>query len=375
MLPDYPEATRRAFARNLLRHGLRLARGENLLIETWTATLPWAVSLSLEARVLGARPLLSLKDEASYWKSLEENPNGLLGKAGDHEWAALRASDAYVSLYGPMDTAREERLPASVARRAASSDHEIMRLIDKYRIRTLRWDLGRTNEIWARRYGVDLGRWRTELIQATSVDPRRMRREGLRVADLLRKGREVSITHPNGTSLSLRLARRRPKLDDGMIDDDDIRAGNIALVVPSGVVSVTPLETFAEGTFVSTSTGALWIREEEGHVPSGRWTFRHGRLAEFEIAGDGTRLRQELRRLGNPNLHPGLLSVGLNPRISSIPLLFDQERGAITLMIGRNVQLGGQSRTPRLSVYLPLQGGSVEIDGTLVVDRGSLVVA
>ncbi len=373
MLPNYPEAVRRAFARNLLRNALRLARGENLLIETWSATLPWAVSLSLEARVLGARPLLSLKDEAAYWRSFAEAPATQVGKVGNHEWAALRAADAYVCLYGPMDTAREEALPRAAFRRQESDNHESMRLIEKYGVRTIRWDLGRTSETWARRYGVDLGRWRSELVEATSVDPREMRRVGLGVGERLRKGREVSITHPNGTSLSLRLAHRAPKLDDGMIDEEDVRAGNIMLVLPSGVVSTTPLETYAEGTFVANSTGALWIRDEEGHLPPGRWTLRHGALERFEVRRYGAHLRTELRRMGNPRVRPGLLSVGLNPKISSIPLLFDQERGTITLMLGRNAHLGGKSRSPRVIAYLPLRGGSLEIDGEPVVNRGQLV--
>ena len=32
---------------------LEMKRGENLLVETWSATLEWAESLVLEARILG----------------------------------------------------------------------------------------------------------------------------------------------------------------------------------------------------------------------------------------------------------------------------------------------------------------------------------
>jgi leucyl aminopeptidase (aminopeptidase T) len=373
MLPSYPEPVRRAFARNLLRNALRLSRGENLLIETWSETLPWAVSLSLEARVLGARPLLSLHDEPGFWRSQSEVPAGQLGRVGDHEWAALRSSSAYVYLYGPMDTVREEALPAEAARRIASNHHELMRLVEKYRVRMVRWDLGRTSPTWARRYGVDLGAWRRELIDAASVDPRSMQRAGQRVGDRLRRGREAVITHPNGTSLTLRLAHRSPKLDDGMIDEHDVRAGNLILVVPSGVVATTVAETFAEGTFVSTGTGALWIREQEGHLPPGTWTFRGGALAGFDLTGDGAPLRRELSRLGHPKLRPGLVSVGLNPRTSTIPLLFDQELGTITLEIGRNVQLGGRNRSPHVAAWVPLRGGTLEIDGQLVVHGGRIV--
>ncbi len=178
MLPSYPESMRRAFARNLLRNTLRLKRGENVLIETWSGTLPWAINLDLEARLMGARPLLSVKDEPAYWRSTSGSAVNQLGRIGNHEWAALSASDAYVYLYGPEDALREEKLPQAASRRADSNNHELMRVIQKYGIRSVRWDLGRTSALWARRYSIDLRSWRNELVDAAMVDPADMQRDG-----------------------------------------------------------------------------------------------------------------------------------------------------------------------------------------------------
>ena len=373
MLPTYPESRRRAFARNLLRNGLGLTRGENLLVETWSATLPWAISLTAEARTIGARPLLSVKDEPTYWRSVAEGATSQIGRVGDHEWAALRASDVYVYLYGPLDTVREESLPQAAVRRAESNNHELMRVLQKHGVRTARWDLGRTSELWAKRYGVGLHTWREELISASLIDPQAMRRAGRPIGQKLEAGHTATITHPNGTSLALRLARRRAKLDDGVIDADDLRSGNVIMVVPSGVASVTPAETYAEGSFVSNATGVLYARNRETPLSPGRWVFEDGGLVGYDRARAGKELGLALSELDNPRVPPGQLSVGLNPRISRIPLLFDQERGAITFEIGRNAPMGGRSRTPRLMAYLPLRGGSLEVDGEPLVRRGELV--
>jgi leucyl aminopeptidase (aminopeptidase T) len=375
MLPAYPESLRRAFARNLLRNTLRLGRGESLLIETWNATLPWATSLELEARILGARPLVSFKDEPTYWQSLSSTPTAQLGRVGAHEWAAIKASDAYVYLYGPADAAREESLPPAALRRAQSNNHELMRVIQKYGIRSVRWDLGRTSELWARRYGVNLRTWRQELVDAALVDPRGMARDGSRIAKRLERGREAIVTHPNGTRLALRLAHRRPKVDDGVIDQNDVSSGNVVMVVPAGVVSVTVDELHAEGSLVSNATGVLYTRDAEVPLPRGRWTFQDGVLEDFDCPGGGSRLRRELALLNNPAVRPGQISVGLNPRISTIPLLFDQARGSITVEIGRNSQLGGRSRTPHLHAYLSLTSGSLQVDGESIVEKGELLLA
>jgi aminopeptidase len=375
MLPSYPEPLRRAFARNLLRNALRLVRGENLLIETWSATLPWAVSLSEEARALGAPPLLSVLDEDAYWRSVNEGPSSQIGRVGDHQWAALRASDAFVYFYGPLDAGREAALPPAAARRAEANDHELMRLIQKYGVRTLRWDLGRTSPLWARRYGINLERWRHELIDATMVDPKGMHRDGARIADRLRRGKQLTITHPNGTDLTLRLAHRRPRVDDGILDARDVKEGNVMMVVPAGVTSATIDERFAEGTFVSNQTGVLYGPRMEVPLRPCRLTFGGGELTDVDRGPGGRSLRRDLTTLGNPRVPPGQVSVGLNPRISTIPLLFDQVRGMITLEIGRNAQMGGRTHAPRLVAYADLKGGSLAIDGEPVVRAGHLLTA
>ncbi len=373
MLPDYPEALRRAFARNLLRRALQIVRGENVLIDTWSATLPWAITVSEEARAMGAQPLLSVHDEAAYWRGLEAAPDSQVGRVGEHQWAALKASDAFVFFYGPMDTTREEAVPPVVSRRTEANNHEMMRLVQKYRVRTLRWDLGRTSAVWARRYGIDLANWRRELVEAAMLDPSGMQRDGTRIAHRLRAGRELKITHRNGTDLTLRLGHRRPRVDDGIIDKRDVREGAIMTVIPSGVTSVTVDERFAEGSFVSNHTGVFWAEARETPIPPTRWTFRDGRLADVDRGIGGRRLRRAIAALGNPHIPPGLISVGLNPRISNIPLLFDQSRGTITLEIGQNDQRGGRTRTPHLVAYADLTGGSLSVDGEALVDRGHLV--
>ncbi|MGI0071398.1 MAG: hypothetical protein ACRECT_04940 [Thermoplasmata archaeon] len=373
MLPSYPESKRRAFARNVLQHSLRLKRGENLLVETWDATLPWAESVVLEARILGARPLMVVEDEATYWKSVEAAAANL-GQVGTHEWAAVKATHAHIYFYGPLDTDRYEGLSPSVWNRIDAVDHEWFRLIERYGIRSVRFDLGATNESRARRFGIDLDAWRREMIDASSIDPRTLQRDGARVAQRLRRGKEVTIAHPNGTDLTLHLAGRRPKVDDGVVDEADLRAGNPATVMPSGVVTVAVDEGYAEGTLVSNASGAMFVRGAETPLREGTWEFRRGRLTEYSYQLGAEAFRRAYARLGSGKDRPGLLSIGLNAAITSIPNLFDQERGVVTVAIGRNSFLGGSTRTPHFSAYQSVRGATVEVDGQTVIDRGELAV-
>lgn len=373
VLPSYPESKRRALARGILVNTLRVKRGESLLIETWSATLPWALSAVLEARIIGARPMLVLEDEETFWRSVAEAPTANVGQVGAHDWAALKASDAHLYFYGPMDTEREEALPQAVVNRRTAADHEWFRLVEKFGVRSARWDLGRTSERWASRYGVDLQQWRSELIEAATVDPRTLQKDGARIGNVLRRGKEVRISHTNGTELTLRLAGRPPKVDDGVIDDADVQAGNVVAIVPSGVTAVGVDETYAEGRFVSNIPGVMFVQGEETPLSGGDWTFARGRLTRASFASGGDAFRRVFAKLGMGKDRPGLLSVGLNPRISSIPLLFDQQRGIVTVTIGRNSHVGGATRTPHFSVYQSLKGATLEVDGESVVEAGALV--
>jgi leucyl aminopeptidase (aminopeptidase T) len=372
MLPSYPEATRRGLARNLLRNSLRLKRGENLLIETWSATLPWAQSAVVEARILGARPLLVVEDEESYWASFGEAPSGNLEFTGSHEWAALKESDAYLEFLGPMDTSKAEARPAAILNRIRANEHEWLRLIHKFRVRSVRWDLGRTSALWARRYHVNLARWRKVLIEAAAVDPGSLRKAGNRLAQPLRLGHLATITHPNGTHLTLRLAGRQPRVDDGIVDEEVARTKTPITVVPSGVVGVAVDETTADGVFLANTTGTLFTHEREAPI-RGRWSFRQGRLADYSLTMGSDFFRQEIHKVGAENLTPGLLSIGLNPKISAIPLLFDQEKGTITFEIGRNINFGGRTRTPHVYAYQAIRGATLKVDGQTLVRGGRIL--
>jgi leucyl aminopeptidase (aminopeptidase T) len=373
MLPSYPESKMRALARNILSNTLRMKRGENLFIETWSATLPWAEAFVLEARILGARPMLTLEDEETYWKTVKEAPAAHVAQVGSHDWAALKASHAYMYFYGPLDVERLEALPSSVKNRLYANDNEWFRLVGKLGIRVARWDLGSTSEIVARRYGISLNQWREELVEAGALDPRPMQKDGVRIAEAMRRGRELHITHPNGTDLTLRLARRSARVDDGVIDPADIRAGNVFSVVPSGVTATSVDESFAEGTLVSNMRGALFLHGEETMLAGAEWTFRRGRLEKHSHTAGGEAFRSALSKLGPGKARPGLVSVGLNPAIHSIPLLFDQERGIISVTIGRNSQVGGRTRTPHIVAYSSIKGGTLTIDGRTYVEAGELV--
>src|SRR4029077_17502138 len=81
-------------SKKILLETLRLRKGETLTIETWDNGLPFARRLLVEARRLGAVPVMILEDEWAYVEGVKVAPKDVLGSMGKHQHGLLAGSDA-----------------------------------------------------------------------------------------------------------------------------------------------------------------------------------------------------------------------------------------------------------------------------------------
>ena len=370
--PTAPDAQLREMARVVLRKSLRVRPGEHVAIESWSETLPYANALVLETLRIGARPLVLYQDEPTYWAAVAENRPSSLARVGEHLRAAIAKSDALVTFFGPSDRERFHALPWSTRFRLGEYSDALYGAAAKAGTRAVQLALGRASPASARMYGVDLATWKDELIGGTSVDPELLRRRARRVADRLLEGTSVEISHPNGTRLALGLRHRRPQVSDGRVPPARPR-GDFSLVqLPAGVVSVALDERVAEGTFRSNVPNSVGVFDAVGEVEDGRWTFTGGRLNRFSYARGQEVFGPSYERAGAGKDRVGLLSVGLNDRISMSPLLLDQAAGVLTLQVGRNDTAGGTNHVYWWA-WLILKGADLKVDGKTLVKGGKLV--
>ena len=355
-------------ARVVLHDALRVRPGENVTIETWSGSVPWARAFIAEARRLGALPMTLYEDEELFWNAVSSGKPGSLGRVGVHELAALGKTDAYVFFFGPSEWPRFEGLPDRVRSRTQAYNHEWYRRAARAKLRGVRMFLGRTSPQSADVFQVDLDQWRDELVRATLTPPATMHRVGRKIGQRLLRGRTVRISHSNGTDLTLRLKKYPVQLDDGLIDAEDLRAGNNLTWMPSGVVSVAVDEAFGEGRIVGNRTVYLGSGPAEG----GDWTLRDGRLRSFSYGRGAEHFEKPYGEAPKGRDQPGLLSIGLNPEISMSPQMEDQELGAVTFRIGGNAFSGGRNSCPFLT-WLVVRGADVSIDGRPLLTSGKIV--
>lgn len=367
MTPSLTESDR--LARVVLRDRLAVKPKENVTIEAYPAALPWATGFVREARRLGARPLLHLEDETSYWAAVEDGKGELVGSPGDHEWAALEETDAYIYFWGPQDLARRNRLPAKTQAALVAFNRRWYDVARRSRLRGARMFLGRVTEENARTWGTPAARWEREVVNASLEEPTRFRPDAERIRRAFERGRSVRLRHPNGTDLTLALRQRPANVTLGDLAPPKKRGRfGMMINVPDASVYVAVDENTAEGTLVSNRTVSCFGTPHRG----GRFTFSGGRLTRLSFASGGAAFLGPYRRAKRGKDRPSFLEVGLNPGVRSAPMLEEIERGTVTVGVGQNAGFGGKTDTDFLG-YLSVRGAELSVDDRPLVRAGRLV--
>ena len=357
-----------ALAKSVLKKTLHVKPKENVIVEAWSHGLPIAAEFVYQVRALGARSLLLFEDEDTFWRSAVTLPPSKQGKVGDHEWAAMKQADAYVFITGPADLAKIREVGTDKYNAMTAYNDEWYKRAEKYRIRGARIGLGYVTPQRARSYGFDLEAWRRMMLEASDVEPSVLLRNGRRIRKLLSGKGHVEVTAPNGTKFEFDLAGRTPELDDGVITEERLDAGENMASIPAGELSVAPDEKSGEGT----------IRFDRPVAYLGRWirgvtvAFDHGRMTKWSAEENEDILRKSWNKATGDRDRLGGFEIGLNPKAETGFLQDFLVEGNVYIAIGDNEEFGGKNKT---DFYLAstLTGATVAVNGTDVVRDGRIV--
>jgi leucyl aminopeptidase (aminopeptidase T) len=367
VVPD--QSSREAWVRMasaLLRRSLGLRRGQRVAVDSMADTVRTTEVLSSVALRLGIHPV-TLYSPDRYFQGSGSPDSAQPMRA---ELSVVATCQGYVYIPPSRDGQHERRYrqqTTSGRREHERLAREWMHSVAAFRVPAVYLLTGAVTESAAKRYGVDFRRWQRESLRASSVKPGVFVRAGRPLARRLQQGRTLRIQHPNGTDLELRLAGRRPVLDDGVVDREDVVHGRGWTTLPSGFLTVALDERVARGRFVANRP----TRSREGTIQGLDWSFRNGRLTHWEASHGGAFFSERFRTGGPERRKPGLFEVGLNPEIRDFPLAEDQELGVVCVAIGHNDDFGGRTRGEYRN-YALLRGASVLIDGVPVLRAGRL---
>ncbi|MGP8078346.1 MAG: hypothetical protein ACLQD8_07040 [Thermoplasmata archaeon] len=343
-------------ARAVLSDYLGLRSGETVTIEAWSHALPWARSFVVEARRMGAEPLLAVEDEEAFFRTLALLPRKVVPLAPS---SLAASSDAYVYFGGPETFPRLLGIRPDDRRTLLARHGPRWReAARRARMRVARLAIASATPPAAERYGADLDSWRDELLAASAVGPDRLARAARPILRRLARARRIRIRHSNGTDLSAALATGSVRIEDG----SSVRGPpRYSTEIPTGRIVAFLGTRTAHGAWEANR--AVYDRFAETPVQLGaRFRFAEGRLREFSFDRGGESFAATYARGGRGRDAAGAIILGLNPRIARAPEVGDLAAHSVSLLLGGTGELGGRNRSP-FTLLSTLAEGDVDLDG------------
>jgi len=347
------------FARSVLRQNMQLRPGENLTVEAWSHTLPWAIAIAREARRMKAHPLILYEDEESYWDSVDAGEAKILGAAPTHEFAALAKTNVYLHMWGPGDRVRLNALPPKQLGSLFGWNEPWYETARKAGLRGARLEVGRVYPALAKAYGVDEEEWRRQTIEGTLVSPDRLARSAAPLARALARGKRLHITHDNGTDLTVALDGKPPRVMTARVSPEERkRAFGSLTFLPAGSIRVALSPDVADGTIIGNRT----CYYDDGVATVPRFEFAKGRLVHSEFKTGAERFDAPFKDATKGRDRPGMFVLGLNPKLHDTPQIEDVEAGCVMVSLGGSGFIGGRNKSNFFGWSIAA-GAHVELDG------------
>lgn len=357
-------------ARSIIRDSLQTKPDEPIMIQAGSHTLDLAAQVAIEALKAGADPAILVENDDVFYSQFKFLTEEQLRKTSAHCLGIADYVRSYVWIGGVENPEPMRRVPPSkwAAMFEGEDAHHRKNLEKKQK--QVGVALGAVTRARAKTYGYNYAAWKKMIESAISVDYNEMGRRGKVLAELFRRPAQMRIQADNGTDLRFRLAgeSRPTHVDDGVLSDEDLAIGNTTTSLPAGGAFIAPVEDSARGTFV----GDLKIPSVGTLIEGLSWTFDGGRVVDFNAKRNLKSAEINYAEAAGEKDRFGSFGIGLNKKIVPGYLNSYYARGAVSIGIGDNADLGG-SNTSSYGFNAFHGHATVTVDGKPIVEQGVLV--
>ncbi|MEM2129483.1 MAG: aminopeptidase, partial [Candidatus Bathyarchaeia archaeon] len=274
-----------------------------------------------------------------------------------HYLAAIKESDAYITIEPFKDPTIQTKFPREKIAARTEANVPIRKV--------LYGEDGGPGKKWtyagwptpeaARFYGVEYEDLERLIIDGIAVPASTLRQNTSRLAELLRGADVLHITDDEGTNFTCRIRGRRINEDDGLIDEYDVRNGDLGNNLPAGEIFIAPHETYGEGSLfcpvtIDRFTNKI-IRNAMLHFKNGKLILEEctAEVNEDQMIDSFNRclgIDSKEREVRTTNIAE--LGIGCNPAIDkAIGYILTDEKliGSIHVAFGSNLSYGGTSKS------------------------------
>ena len=357
-------------ARRIVTQSAGVKEGEIVRISGSARDMELLENISIEVEKVGGHPLLTIGSERMAKKYYAEVPEKYDSQEPRLGMALAKTLNVSIS----VDSTETENLLADVppARFAASAKagQPVSAEFIKNKVRSV--DIG--NDLYptewrAKRFEMPVNDFARTFWQGVNIDYTSLQTIGERAKTAL-VGKEIEITHPNGTNLKMNIEGRPVYISDGIISEDDVQKGNLNVFLPAGEAAITPVANSGDGKFI--------IEKQffEGkEVNNLALTFVGGKLTSMTGEGPGfEKLKANYDAFPEGKELLGFVDIGINPNMNLAPstkLGNWVSAGMVTVGTGNNTWANGTNNATG-GVAGHLAGATVKIDGKTIVENGVL---
>lgn len=357
------------FVKSVVNTCLQIHDEDRVAIFTWGHMIDLAEAFALECQKIGAKTHLEVETDKLYYQTVLDLPIEYLRRTNPFSLSLLDVATANIFISGPEDPEGLKKITPERMSAIIIGDKPYSNKFIEKRIRSANVSLGYVTHQRAKTYGFDYGKWKSNVQAALDVDYDLMRESGKKIAKILERASAIHITSENGTDLTLGLGNGEAHINDGVVDDEDMRRGAVFAALPAGNVAIPPKERSANGVFVSDvpqPESGLLIRDI-------KWRFKSGRLTSFTGGKNIETLKSRWNIAKGDRDQASWLTIGLNPQAQGGYLFNNIVLGSVTIGIGDNRELGGKMESDFMASCTILRP-SVRIDETFIIKNGRLML-
>ncbi len=339
-------------ARKVVSESLRLKKGESVTVESWNNGLTLAQRFVVEARRVGALPIMIFEDEDTYVESVRNTPKDTVGKMGRHEYELLAASDAYFFIPNEILEAYTKRLTPEEVDQATGYGSSWYEAAEKAKLRGARMSFGFAGKELARMLGKRLEEITTHQLKATLVDFGALKKSGKELESNL-PNNSAGVLISGGLQLEFEFEDGMG-LEDGVVDDEDISTGHNMAYLPPGMLTKDVKVGSLSGK-IKLSPTLTWL----GMVDDAVLEFEGGRLVRWSSRSSKKRLDSLINDQPENERRVNRVTIGLNP--------------LVRYGYGEDRFVAGSIGISGLEFTGIVRNGTLRTDQTVLVDKGKLV--
>jgi aminopeptidase len=349
----------------------RIKKNETVYIRGRSDNLQFCEALALQCRKKGAFPLMEVISDDYRYRDLTETPVDVIGQAPRHFLTALKETDVFFSIgVEPKNPERFKNLPKERESARRSFSKQIIDLFNQYP-KKRRLGIGFPTREQTALYNIAFEEFYDMFWKAMNIDYEVLSKNAKKLAGIIKDATDVHITTEKGTDLHMDISGRRVSLDDGIIDDEDMRTGNRLLNLPTGEVYVTPHEDEVYGKVVFDLASHRGNIMEDVEVE-----FKNGIGNPVKARTGFSTFKHVLQNATGDRYKIGELGIGLNPEVTNaVGYVLTDEKivGTIHLAFGENRSYGGKNESD-IHWDVLVMAPTVTVDGTLLIENGKLLL-